>query len=112
MLVQFGEQEVCMESDVEKRELTESEVIDRQVEEIMADGDSGEGDKKRKRKRKKKARSGDKPSLKERWKGYSRKRKIITVVAVLAVAALVLSRCGKGGDGSKKLRASNREVTK
>ncbi|MBS6953025.1 MAG: efflux RND transporter periplasmic adaptor subunit [Enterocloster asparagiformis] len=101
-----------MESDVEKRELTESEVIDRQVEEIMADGDSGEGDKKRKRKRKKKARSGDKPSLKERWKGYSRKRKIITVVAVLAVAALVLSRCGKGGDGPAAMPVNVMSLTR
>ena len=101
-----------MESDVEKRELTESEVIDRQVEEIMADGDSGEGDKKRKRKRKKKARSGDKPSLKERWKGYSRKRKIITVAAVLAVAALVLSRCGKGGDAPAAMPVNVMSLTR
>lgn len=88
-----------MDSENGKKALTESELIDRQVEEIMTDEESAEGGK-RKKKRRKKARSGEKPSLKERWKGYSRKRKIITVVVVLAAAAFLLSRCGGGGEGA------------
>ena len=88
-----------MDSENDKKALTESELIDRQVEEIMTDEDSADGSGKRKKKRKKKARSGEKPSLKERWKGYSRKRKIITVVVVLAAAAFLLSRCGRGEKG-------------
>ena len=87
-----------MDSENGKKALTESELIDRQVEEIMTDEESAEGGK-RKKKRRKKARSGEKPSLKERWKGYSRKRKIITVVVVLAAAAFLLSRCGGGEKG-------------
>ena len=88
-----------MDSENDKKALTESELIDRQVEEIMTDEDSADGSGKRKKKRRKKARSGEKPSLKERWKGYSRKRKIITVVVVLAAAAFLLSRCGRGEKG-------------
>ena len=88
-----------MDSENDKKALTESELIDRQVEEIMTDEDSADGSGKRKKKRRKKARSGEKPSLKERWKGYSRKRKIITVVVVLAAAAFLLSRCGGGEKG-------------
>lgn len=88
-----------MDSENDKKALTESELIDRQVEEIMTDEDTADGSGKRKKKRRKKARSGEKPSLKERWKGYSRKRKIITVVVVLAAAAFLLSRCGRGEKG-------------
>jgi hypothetical protein len=79
-----------MDSENDKKALTESELIDRQVEEIMTDEDTADGSGKRKKKRRKKARSGEKPSLKERWKGYSRKRKIITVVVVLAAAAFLI----------------------
>ena len=54
-----------MDSENDKKALTESELIDRQVEEIMTDEDSADGSGKRKKKRRKKARSGEKPSLKE-----------------------------------------------
>lgn len=86
-----------MESEKDMMDLAESELIDRQVEEIMtsAEEDGEEGGKKKKKKRKKA--SNGKPSLKERWKEYSRKRKVITVVAAVAVVAVAASKCGGGG---------------
>lgn len=85
-----------MGSEKDLMELSESEQIDRQVEEIMAGSEEDEGEGGRKKKKKRKKASGGKPSLKERWKGYSRKRKIITVVAAVAVVALLASKCGGG----------------
>lgn len=86
-----------MESEKDLMELTESEMIDQQVEEIMAGSEEDGEESGRKKKKKRKKASGSKPSLKERWKGYSRKRKVITVVAAVAVVALAASQCGGGG---------------
>lgn len=90
-----------MESEKDRMDLAESELIDQQVDEIMADaGEDGEGNGKKKKKRKKAP--GGRPSLKERWKGYSRKRKVITVLVVVAVVAIVVSQCG-GGNKKQKI---------
>lgn len=51
-----------MDSENDKKALTESELIDRQVEEIMTDEDSADGSGKRKKKRRKRpARGRDLP---------------------------------------------------
>lgn len=57
-----------MEGEKDVKALAESEMIDRQVEEIMAEDEagSGAGAGKKKKKRKKKAVSGGKLPLKER----------------------------------------------
>lgn len=86
-----------MESERDRMDLAESELIDQQVEEIMAGADEEDEGSGKKKKRRKKAPGGS-PSLRERWRGCSRKRKVI-IVLVLVVVALVamgVSRCGGG----------------
>ena len=103
-----------MEGEKDVKALAESEMIDRQVEEIMAEDEagSGAGAGKKKKKRKKKAVSGGKLPLKERWKSYSRRRKVVTILGVLAVAAVVLSRCGGGKDGPAAMPVSVMSLTR
>ena len=76
--------------------ISESEEIDRRVEELMAPEDIGNGKKK-----KKKHKAGPRTSEGgfhpvRRFKGFSRKRKIITVLILAAVVLFGFSRMSGG----------------
>lgn len=77
----------------------ESEEIDRRVEELMAPDESGDGGK-RKKKKKKQGGTLDNPAGKKgfikRIKGWSRRRKIITSLCILAVFLLIGSKISAG----------------
>ncbi|RGY99474.1 efflux RND transporter periplasmic adaptor subunit [Clostridium sp. AM58-1XD] len=72
----------------ERLEKTESEKIDEKIQEIMeSDNEEDGGKKKRKKKR-----SGT--PFREKWKGFSRRRKVVTILIILACALFLLSKCG------------------
>lgn len=89
-----------MGPDVNPDAVRESEEIDRRVEELMAPEEDGDNGKKRKKKRKQKSQAGGQSGIKKmvgRVKGWSRRRKIITVLCILAVGIFAFSRMGGSG---------------
>lgn len=72
---------------------SESEDIDRRVEELMTPEEEGEGKKKKKKGNKdEKRKTGKGFHPLRRFKGYSRTRKIVTLLVLLAVAFFAVSR--------------------
>lgn len=75
----------------------ESAVIDEKIKEIMGSG----GENGQKKKKGKKLYLGKrKTAVLSRWKTYSRKRKMVTIVFLLIAVLFLLSRCTGGGKES------------
>ena len=70
--------------------ISESEEIDRRVEELMAPEEEGNGKKKKKKQKQKTGHRSSEGGFHpvRRFKGFSRKRKIITVLVLAAVICL------------------------
>lgn len=79
--------------------ISESEEIDRRVEELMAPEEEGNGKKKERKSKSKRPDTGHRRRLfhpVRRFKGFSRKRKIITVLVLAAVVLFGFSRMSGG----------------
>ena len=74
--------------------ISESEEIDRRVEELMAPEEEGNGKKKKKKQKQKTGHRSSEGGFHpvRRFKGFSRKRKIITVLVLAAVVLFGFSR--------------------
>ena len=78
--------------------ISESEEIDRRVEELMAPEEEGNGKKKKKKQKQKTGHRSSEGGFHpvRRFKGFSRKRKIITVLVLAAVVLFGFSRMSGG----------------
>ena len=78
--------------------ISESEEIDRRVEELMAPEEEGNGKKKKKKQKQKTGHRTSEGGFHpvRRFKGFSRKRKIITVLVLAAVVLFGFSRMSGG----------------